>query len=128
MAITFRGFYTPSQGKTQVLYDQDLIKQELLNHFNTKKGERVMNSDYGFIGWDLIFENQNPANAKALEDDARRIIQMDPRVQEQSITVTAIDYGYQVSVLLYFVVLDTVDELLMVFQNRQTALGNSTLE
>lgn len=127
MAITFRGFYTPAVGKTQVLYDQDLIKQELMNHFNTRKGERAMNTDYGFIGWDLLFDIQNGSNAKALEDDARRIISMDPRVEEQSIVVTPIDYGYQVSILLYFKVLDTVDELLMVFQNRQSSLGDSTV-
>lgn len=128
MAITFRGFYTPPQGRTQVLYDQELIKQELTNHFNTRKGERLMNTEYGFIGWDLLFDIQNPANAKALEDDARRIIQMDPRVEEQSISVSTIDYGYQVSILLYFKVLDTVDELLLVFQDRQKALGISTVE
>ncbi len=127
MAITFRGFYTPAVGKTQVLYDQDLIKQELMNHFNTRKGERAMNTEYGFIGWDLLFDIQNGSNAKALEDDARRIISMDPRVVEQSIVVTPIEYGYQVSILLYFKVLDTVDELLMVFQNRQSSLGDSTV-
>lgn len=78
-----------------------------------------MNSDYGFIGWDLIFDHQNPSNARLLENDARRIIQMDPRVEEQSITVSEIKYGYQVSILLYFKVLDTVDELLLTFTDRQ---------
>jgi len=35
------------------LFDFDLIKQDILNHFNTKKGERLMNPNFGSIIWDL---------------------------------------------------------------------------
>ena len=46
MAVTFKGFASPIVGKTQVLYDVELVKKDLINHFNTKKGERVMDVDY----------------------------------------------------------------------------------
>jgi len=42
MTIIFKGFASPIVGKTQVLFDIDIVRQDLLNHFNTRKGERVM--------------------------------------------------------------------------------------
>ena len=38
------------------LYDFDLIKQDIINHFHTRKGERVMNPTFGTIIWDVIFD------------------------------------------------------------------------
>ena len=38
----------PSLPNTK-LYDFDLIKQDILNQFNTRKGERVMNPGFGTI-------------------------------------------------------------------------------
>lgn len=118
MAVTFVGFGSPVVGRTKKLYDVDLIKRDLLNHFYTRKGERVMDAEYGFIGWDLIFELDVAGVPEALESDARRIIQMDPRVAEQSITVTKIEYGYILDIELYFVQLETTDQLSIVFDQR----------
>lgn len=121
MAVIFKGFHSPIVGNTKNLYDQDIVEQGLRNHFNTKKGERVMDSDYGFIGWDLIFELDNPNVSQALEDDARRIVAMEPRVELLSINVTNVEYGYKIAILLKYIHLDTIDELILVFDNRSKA-------
>lgn len=118
MAVQFKGFHSPIQGRTKKLYDIEIVNQGLRNHFNTKKGERVMDADYGFIGWDLIFELDNPNVSQALDDDARRIIALEPRVELLSINVQNIEYGYKMSILLNYIHLDTVDELTMVFDSR----------
>ena len=120
MAV-FAGFYSPPTGNTIVLYDVDLVKQDLLNQFNTHKGERVMNTDYGFIGWDLLFELDNPNVPSQLQQDAIRIIGMDPRVSLISIDVQNIDYGYVISIDLQFLVLNTVDQLIVVLDQRTTS-------
>lgn len=113
MAITFIGFHSPETGKTKVLYDVELVKQDLLNCFNTKKGERVMFADYGFIGWDLLFELDRPDIKQILESDARRIIDNEPRVQLLSIDVQNITKGYQIVITLNFVYLEKIDDLLI---------------
>lgn len=118
MAVTFKGFASPIVGKTQVLYDVELVKKDLINHFNTKKGERVMDVDYGFIGWDLLFEVDRPGNAQLLEADARNIVSQDPRLQLLSIQVLNVDYGYRVDMVLRYVQLNSVEELSLVFDNR----------
>lgn len=118
MAIIFKGFSSPVNGNTEVLYDVDLVKQDLLNHLNTRKGERVMDAEYGFVGWDLLFELDRTGNSQLLEADIRNIVAQDPRLELVSIEVDNIDYGYQISLVLKYVQLDTVEDLTLVFDTR----------
>jgi len=118
MAVIFKGFSSPVVGKTEVLYDIDIVRQDLLNHFNTRKGERVMDVEYGFIGWDLLFEIDRPGNSQLLEADVRRIVALDPRLQLLSVTVSSVEYGYRIDLSLYYVQLETVEDLELVFDNR----------
>ncbi len=118
MAIIFKGFHSPQVGPGKVLYDVELVKQDLLNHFNTRKGERIMDVEYGFIGWDLLFELDRPGNVQILEADSRNIVAQDPRLQLLSIQVSKFDYGYQVDLALRYVHLNTVDQLSLTFDNR----------
>lgn len=125
MAVVFKGFSSPVVGKTRVLYDIPLVKQDLVNHFNTRKGERVMDSEYGFIGWDLIFELDNSGVMQELEQDARRIVQMEPRVDLVDIVVESVSRGYKITILLNYVQLNTVDTLFLVFDDRSAERMNS---
>lgn len=118
MAITFKGFSSPLVGRTEVLYDEDIVRQDLLNHFNTRKGERAMDSEYGFIGWDLIFELDSPDYSQLLDEDARKIIAEDPRVELIYIEVLNIEYGYRINISLKYVQLDIVEDLMLVFDQR----------
>lgn len=118
MAVIFKGFSSPVVGRTKVLYDEELVKQDLLNHFNTRKGERAFDAEYGFIGWDLIFELDQPSVKQALDDDARRIISQDPRIELEYLEVSNTEYGYIIYISLHYVELDTVDDLQLVFDRR----------
>ena len=114
MAV-FKGLASPLIGNTRLLQDVELVKRDLLNHFYTRKGEKAMHQEYGFIGWDYLFELQNPNIRSILEEDSRRIIQTDPRVKEKSITIQKTKNGYNIIIELYFVILDTVDTLYLEF-------------
>lgn len=118
MAVTFKGFSSPLVGRTQVLYDEELVRQDLLNNFNTRKGERAMDSEYGFIGWDLVFELESPDYRQLLDEDARNIIANEPRVDLLYLEVLNIDYGYRINISLRYVQLDTVEDLSLVFDKR----------
>ena len=43
---TYKGFSTVAGGKSNQLYDLDLIKQDLINHFYTRKGERAYKTKF----------------------------------------------------------------------------------
>lgn len=85
----FRGY--SSVGTTflsPVRYDLDLARQDLLNQFNTRLGERVMMPRFGSIVWELLFDPLDARTEKLIKDDVERIITEDPRWGLQSITVT----------------------------------------
>lgn len=69
-------------------YDLDLARQDLLNHFNTKKGERIMLPEFGSIVWDMLFEPLDDRTIRLIDEDVRRIIKNDPRWALQSVTIT----------------------------------------
>ena len=120
MAVVFKGFSTPSQGRTKTLYNEELIRQDLLNHFNTRKGVRAFDANYGFIGWDLIFSLDSYNTLNLIEADCRRIVYEEPRVELLNIAAEKIDYGYVVELQLKYVILNSVETLRMVFDNRNT--------
>lgn len=115
MTAVFIGFSSPEVGNTEVLYDLELVKKDLLNHFNTKKGERVMDSEYGCIAWDLIFDLQNPSNKSALDTDIRRIISGEMRVQLVNLIINSVSGGYEAYIDLKYIYLDNVDQLYIKF-------------
>ena len=77
----YRGY--SSVANTQIdsaLFDLDLVKQDLMNHFHTRIGERVGRPQFGSIIWSLLFDPGDPRTESLVIQDAQRIISEDPRV------------------------------------------------
>lgn len=85
----FRGYSSIGTSfLSPVRYDLDLARQDLLNHFNTRKGERIMMPTFGSIVWDMLFEPLDDYTISLLDADVRSIIKNDPRWQLQNVTIT----------------------------------------
>ena len=53
----YKGFSSNNPNAVNgVLYDTELIKQDIYNHFMTARGERVMLPNFGSIIWDYLYE------------------------------------------------------------------------
>lgn len=115
MSVVFIGFSSPVVGNTETLYDVELVKRDLLNHFNTKKGERVMDTDYGCIAWDLIFDLDNQNNKSILDTDIRRILDGEPRVSLVNLVINSVSGGLEAYIDLKYVYLDSVEQLYVRF-------------
>jgi phage baseplate assembly protein W len=82
MISSFRGYSSIGTSfLSPVRYDLDLAKQDLLNHFGTRKGERVMMPTFGSIIWELLFDPLDEETKKKINDDVVSIIKNDPRWQ-----------------------------------------------
>lgn len=94
---TYRGFSTVSTvGESFALYDLALIKQDIINHFHIRQGERLLQPEFGTIIWDLLFEPLTE-NVKALiTKDIENIINYDPRVRADQVIVHSYESGIQV--------------------------------
>jgi len=98
--IRYKGFSTIDQTKKFRLTDLELIKRDLLNHFAIRKGEKLMNSNFGSIIWNIMFEPLT-ADVKALVvDDIQRVVNSDPRIRIDNVLVDQLDIGLQVQVEL----------------------------
>ena len=77
---TFKGYSTVDiRFGSVVLTDIELAKRDLLNHFYTRKGERLGEPEFGSILPDLVFEPLDDFTTDLVEDDVRDIIRTDPR-------------------------------------------------
>jgi phage baseplate assembly protein W len=85
------------------LFDFELIKQDIINHFNTRKGERVMNPAFGSIIWDLLMEPLTEQTRELLNNDITAICNYDPRVVPTQINLTEYQTGYIIELTLQLV-------------------------
>jgi phage baseplate assembly protein W len=100
---TYKGFSTVSMdANSYSLYDFALIKQDLLNHFHIRLGERLEQPEFGTIIWDVIFEPLTDEIKDLVRKNVETIINYDPRVQAQGITVTSYESGIQLECTLTY--------------------------
>ena len=100
---TYRGFSTISADReSYTLYDLALIKQDILNHFHIRQGERLQNPEFGTIIWDLLFEPLTEELKSAITKNVEDIINYDPRVRADEIILTTYDSGIQIECTLTY--------------------------
>lgn len=85
------------------LYDLELAKQDLMNHFNTRKGERVMMPEFGSIVWDLLFDPLDNSTINLIDADVRKIIANDPRWVLQSVSISEQPNALNIEVVATYV-------------------------
>lgn len=99
----YRGFSTVSRDTENFsLYDFQLIQQDLLNHFYTRQGERLMNPTFGTVIWDLLFEPLTEEIRGLITRNIDGIINYDPRVSASQVIITQYDKGIQVECVLTY--------------------------
>jgi len=98
----YKGFSTVNNSSDVRLFDRELVKQNLINQLNTKKGERVMNPEFGTIIWNLIFEPLTDALKEAIQEDLNRIFSSDPRITPTAVMIVEKDYGLLIEATLVY--------------------------
>lgn len=112
----YKGFSTLDSTSNSVkIYDFELIKQDILNQFNTRKGERVMNPTFGTIIWDLLFEPLTPIVKQQLADDINRILTSDPRATPTKIDIVDADHGFLIEITLSLNGTDVSESMILNF-------------
>lgn len=101
--ITYRGFSTIDQKKKFRLTDIDLIKRDLMNHFRIRKGEKLMNPNFGSIIWNTLFEPMTEETKKIILDDVNAVVKYDPRVSVDEVLITEQQNGLQIQIELTYI-------------------------
>jgi len=112
----YKGFSTVDDSTKSVkLFDTDLIKQDLLNHFNTRIGERLMNPTFGTRIWDSIFEPLTPAIRDQITNDINTVLASDPRLTPINVAITEQPFGFRIELTLLYVLTNQTETLQMTF-------------
>jgi len=92
----YRGISTVANPKSFNLYDINLIKQDIINHFHIRQGEKLENPEFGTIIWDILFEPFTEDIKEAIIKNTTQIINYDPRVNVDSVVVDTFESGIQI--------------------------------
>ena len=107
----YRGFSTVATTKSFSIYDYELIKQDLINHFHIRQGEKLSDPTFGTVIWDMLFEPFTTDVQEAIVDDVTRIVNHDPRMSVDSITVDTYEKGITVECVVVFLPFNISEQL-----------------
>ena len=122
MVTLYKGFSTVGRTKKFRTTDLTLIKQDLMNHFSVRKGEKLMQPNFGSIIWSLLFEPLDDHVNQLIVDDVKNIVSYDPRIGLQNIVVTGQDHGIQIELDLIFIPTNQSTKLSLQFDSNSTSL------
>jgi phage baseplate assembly protein W len=122
MAIMYRGFSTIGRDRKFRLTDFELVKQDLINHFYIRKGEKLMNPDFGTIIWNVVHEPLTEDLKSVIVTDIKAIADYDPRISIDNVVITEYDQGIQVELQLRYVQTNQTNLLNLQFDNQNNTL------
>lgn len=102
-AFTYKGFSSAESKKNFKLYDIDLVKQDIINHFYIRKGEKLENPEFGTVIWDMIFENFTEEVKTIISKDVEDIVNYDPRIVVNEIQVNSTPQGIRIEAAITYV-------------------------
>lgn len=84
------------------LYDLAVVKQDIINHFHIRQGEKLEQPEFGTIIWDVLFDPLTPTLKQAIIDNVQDIIDYDPRVTADQVIVNEYESGLQIECTLIY--------------------------
>jgi phage baseplate assembly protein W len=119
---TYSGFSTKQNAKKYRLTDFELAKQDLMNYFNIRKGEKLMQPSFGTIIWDMLFEQLNEDTQQIITQDVTKIVSYDPRLRVGRVAVTQQANGFLIELTLAYVPTNQSDTISLNFDRNSNTL------
>lgn len=100
--MIYKGFSTFNRSKRFAVNDFELVKQDIFNHFNIRRGEKLMRPEFGTQIRDLLFEPYSLDTSDTIREEIKSICAYDPRVAVESVTVDEYEHGITVRISLLY--------------------------
>jgi phage baseplate assembly protein W len=120
---TYSGFSTFNRTRNFKLTDFELVKQDLINHFYIRKGEKLMNPKFGSIIWDILFDPFTPSIKELILADIKTITSYDPRLSVDELIVTQFQFGIQIVLTLRYVTTNQLSAMTLKFNRDSKSLS-----
>lgn len=113
---TYKGISTVNPDATNInLFDLALIKQDIINHFHIRQGEKLSDPTFGTIIWDILFEPLTEQVRNLIVKNTTRIITSDPRVRLDRVTVDQYETGISIQCDLLYLKYNISEKMRMSF-------------
>lgn len=121
---TYRGLSTVADpAGSFALYDISLIKQDIINHFHIRKGERLERPEFGTVIWDALFDPLTEELKEIIAQDVTTVINYDPRVKVDRIVVSEYESGIQIECELTYLPYNISEQLRFQFDQDNNILA-----
>lgn len=118
----YRGFSTLRSNAKFRLTDVELVKQDIINHFHIRKGEKLMNPNFGTIIWNILHEPFTEELKNVITNDITDIAKYDPRVSFDNVVVTEYEKGIQIVINLRYLQTNQTTALNLKFDSEARSL------
>ena len=120
----YRGLSTVNPDNTSFkLFDIALIKQDIINLFHIRKGEKLEDPNFGTIIWDILYDPLTDEVEQALKNNTQEIIDSDPRIRATAIVITPFESGIQIEVELEYIKYNISERLKLTFDQNNGLLN-----
>lgn len=118
MATMYKGFSTLGKTKNFRLTDFELVKQDLINHFYIRKGEKLMNPNFGTIIWNVLYEPLTEDLKAVITTDIKQVAEYDPRLSIDNVIITEYETGLQIELELRYLKTNQINVLNLQFDGK----------
>jgi phage baseplate assembly protein W len=122
-SFTYKGFSSNETTNNFKLYDIDLVKQDIINHFYIRKGEKLENPDFGTIIWDMIFEPFTEDVKNQISKDVETVINYDPRITVDQVTVDSTEQGIRIQADVTYIALNLRESMKFDFDRASSTIN-----
>jgi phage baseplate assembly protein W len=122
-SFVYRGFNSKETTKNYKLYDIDLVKQDLMNHFYIRKGEKLENPEFGTIIWDMLFEQFTEEVKNMIAKDVEEIINYDPRMQVNEVQIDSTDIGIRIQADITYIPFNINEKMTFEFDKSTSSIN-----
>jgi len=122
-SFAYKGFNSAESKKNYKLYDADLVKQDLMNHFYIRKGEKLENPEFGTVIWDVIFEPFTEEVKNIISKDVETIINYDPRIQVNEIQIDSTDQGIRIQADITYIPFNINEKMTFDFDKNNSIIN-----
>jgi phage baseplate assembly protein W len=122
-SFVYKGFNSKETTKNYKLYDIDLVKQDLMNHFYIRKGEKLENPEFGTIIWDMLFEQFTEEVKNMIAKDVEEIINYDPRMQVNEVQIDTTDIGIRIQADITYIPFNINEKMTFEFDKSTSSIN-----
>lgn len=121
--FTYKGFNSNEMKRNYKIYDIDCVKRDIINHFYIRKGEKLENPDFGTIIWDMLFEQFTDDVKIMIAKDVETIVNYDPRVIVNSVSVDSTDQGIRIEADLTYKPFNVNERMTFTFDRKNSVIN-----